>query len=158
MLTGNLDCKNLKKLMLNYINFELSKKDMERVSQHLRNCPSCMEKYSKMQKRKRELKSKFKAIEKTIHMENQISSYIDFELCEEERFLLEGTILINKEYKETLMSYEEINRILNRAKREVARHYTCTLTEKILNKIKEKRAIKPLLFFQPLFRVHGELK
>ena len=133
---------------------------MERIAEHLRNCPNCMEKYSTIQKRRRSLKNKLKSIENTLRMENQISSYIDYETREEERFLIEGTILASKKYKETLLKYEKLSGLLVQARRSTARKHKCINTEIVLQKIKTKKGvlktIESLLFSGLRFRAHEE--
>ncbi len=162
MLKGYLKCTETDKLILPYINFELSKKNMSRVAIHLRNCPNCMEKYSKIQRRKKELKGKMYEIEKTLRMENEISSYIDNEAGDEIIFIVEGMILCDSEYKKELLENEKLRQYMQSAKEFIKNETKTTISSEIIAKIRKKEIKKIKLikritrFFQPIRHVFAK--
>ncbi len=162
MLKGYLKCTETDKLILPYINFELSKKNMSRVAIHLRNCPNCMEKYSKIQRRKKELKGKMYEIEKTLRMENEISSYMDNEAGDEIIFIVEGMILCDSEYKKELLENEKLRQYMQSAKEFIKNETKTTISSEIIAKIRKKEIEKIKLikritrFFQPIRHVFAK--
>lgn len=162
MLKGYLNCKDISKLLLGYIHFELNKKTMTRVAMHLRNCPVCMEKYTKIQKRKKELKQKMRKIENRLRMEMEISEYIDNEAGEDLIFNVEGMLLCDEEYKRTLIENEEIKRILKNGLIQITESKKPDNTIKIIAKMKAENRKKKKLsenitrLFAPLHHVFAK--
>ncbi len=162
MLKGYIKCNDIDKLLLSYIHFELTKKEQAKVALHLRNCPVCMEKYTKIQKRKRELKFRMREIEKEIRMQNELSSYMDNEANEDVIFIVEGMLLCDEKYKKELFLYEKLRRYLTASKKIVQQNapivYARKITAKIrLREMKLKR-IKNFFSRQVLFPRHGFAK
>lgn len=160
MLKGYLKCSDINKMLLGYIHFELSKKDMSKVAVHLRNCPNCMEKYTRIQRRKKELKQKMLEIEKTLRMQNEISSYIDNEASEDLIFILEGMLLASEEYKKELIQSEELRRLMLESRKKLAEGIKAKETIKIIAKIKnrKRKSLKNgfIQLFEPLHRVFAK--
>lgn len=156
MLKGYYKCSEINKMLLRYIHFDLSKNDMTRVARHLRNCPKCMEKYSRIQNRKKELKEKMYKIEKNLRMQSEISSYIDNESDERQKFITEGMLLVDENYKRELFANEEISRLLKQCSRELKRKRIPLITEEIIEKMKkeQRRDMNPIAqLFQLLHHV-----
>lgn len=153
MLNGNLKCSEIKKYLIRYINFDLKRSDMARVAIHLRNCPKCMEKYSTILKRKNELRKVFIEIEKKIRMQNEISSYVDFECEENSRFIVETMLICDDEYKKELKEINSLKNVFKKAEGEILKTKKNNFTQKILARERliasEKRKI--LNKFIPLF-------
>lgn len=158
MLKGNLNCKDINKLLLGYIRFELPKKEMSKVALHLRNCPLCMEKYTKIQRRKKELQEKMLIIEKELRMQSELSCYIDNEASEDIVFIVEGMLLSDKKYKNEIIEYEKIRNYLIFLKEEIKNNYTENNATKIIAKLKHKKE-NPItkLVFQPFRYLFHEL-
>lgn len=119
MLTGNLKCTEINKLFLRYISFDLSKNDMARVAIHLRNCPNCMDKYTKIQKRKRDLKRKMYKIEKLLRMQEEVSTFYDKEGGKDLNLIVGGMLAVDEKYKKELEDNEKLSKILKKCKREL---------------------------------------
>ncbi len=159
MLKGNLKCNQINKMLLGYIHFELTKTEMERVALHLRNCPNCMKRYIKIQKRKKELKRKMYEIEKTLRMEKEISTYIDNEGTDDLIFITEGMLLCDEKYRKELVENENLRRVLQACKKEFERKQKGEISEKIIQNLKEKRKNSARNFIQPFLRLlHGFLR
>ncbi len=139
MLKGCLKCSEINKLLLSYIHFELNKKMMTRVAIHLRNCPNCMEKYTKIQKRKKDLKLKMREIEKQLRMEREISQYLDNEATDDLIFNVEGMVLCDENYKKALIEGEEIKRILKNSYNKISELKNPKIAKKIIAKIRVKK-------------------
>ena len=139
MLKGYIKCTEIRKLLLRYIHFDLRKREMEQVALHLRNCPNCMEKYSGLQKREKTLKNKMYRIEKTLRMQDEISSYMDDECSENEKFSIEGKLLTDKKYRKELIENETVKRLLSESKRRISESRKTIITDKIINDIKNKK-------------------
>lgn len=152
MLKGYLKCSDISKMLLSYIHFELSKREMSKVAIHLRNCPQCMEKYTKIQRRKKELKQKMRDIEKSLRMQMEISSYIDNEASEDTIFIVEGMLVSDKNYKTELIKNEELRRIMLESRKLFMENIRPKETIKILAKLKKKKEskIKFIRLFEPL--------
>ena len=153
MLKGNLNCSEINKYLIRYINFDLKRSDMARVAIHLRNCPKCMEKYSVILKRKNELRKVFIEIEKKLRMQNEISSYIDNECDKESKFITEAMIICDKDYKNELNLMNLIKEKIERTKEEIINNKKTNYTQKILAKERRKKfeRIKFLMKIIPLF-------
>ena len=158
MLKGYIKCSEIRKLLLRYIHFDLRKKEMEQVAIHLRNCPICMEKYSNLQKREKNLKNKMYKIEKTLRMQDEISNYIDNECSENERFQMEGKLLTDKKYKKQLIEYEEVRRILSESRKRIKENRTTYLADKIIEDIKNKKLYSGNLILQFQQKLHEFLE
>lgn len=145
MLLGNLSCAEIKNCLLKYIDYKLPKNKMKEIAIHLRNCPKCMEKYTKIKKRK-----------SIIKMQNSISSYIDMETNEGENFFLENKFLNNEKYKQELKSYEKISSLLHKSRLYLKEKIKPENTEKTIQKIiKYNKSPKEkfIRIFQQLLRV-----
>lgn len=153
MLTGELKCSDINKLLIRYINFDLNKKDNLRVAIHLRNCPKCMEKYSHILKRKNELKKIFIEIEKKLRMQNEISSYVDKECEKESRFIIEAMLLCDEDYKKELLELTNLQNIFKKTEEIILENKKTNYTNKILAKqrIKNYEKRKFLNKIIPLF-------
>lgn len=152
MLKGCLKCSDINKMLLSYIHFELSKREMSRVAIHLRNCPICMEKYTKIQKRKKELRQKMHNIEKNLRMQMEISSYIDNEASEDTVFIVEGMLVSDENYKRELIKNEELRRIMLESRKLFMENIKPERTIKILARIKKRKELKIKFtrLFEPL--------
>lgn len=142
MLTGNLKCCDVSKLFLRYIHYDLNKKDIARVALHLRNCPNCMEKYIKIQKRKKELKKKMYKIEKFLRMQEEVSVYYDNEGDKDTNLIVEGMLIADEKYKTELENNERLSRILKSCKREIKNKCTEDITSKIIQEHFSKKNTK----------------
>lgn len=113
MLKGNLTCESIGKLLTHYVEDNLDKKCKEMVSIHLRNCPSCMEKYSIVKKLFDEAERKRKLIKEREEMQEEISAYLDGEMTKDELLRFENKLSKNKDYEEALINTTKLRRILN---------------------------------------------
>ncbi len=158
ILKGFIDCKDMGKLILEYINYELSRNVMRKVAMHLRNCPNCMKKYNEISKRKDELKKILPDIEKRLRMERELSCYADKEAGESTIFIVETMLLCDIEYKKELIKNEKLSKIIKKAKTALNKQIKADKTEKIIQDIKNKNRkkrrikIKLIRLFQPLHR------
>lgn len=153
MLKGYLDCTEINKLLISYINFNLNKKDMAKIATHLRNCPKCMEKYSTHIKRKKELNEKMHKIQKALRMQMEISSYLDKEASDNISKIVEIMIESDNKYKKELMAYASIGQNLKQIKSELRNNSKPKETYKIIAKLKNKeKRINTFfkLMFQPV--------
>ena len=162
MLTGYLKCDDIGKLILSYINFDLSKKNMSQVARHLRNCPKCMEKYSYIISRQKELKKRYKEIEKKLRIENEISSYIDNEAGKESVYIIEKMLECDINYKKQLDEIKKFQIIMKKAKQAIFETAETRNSESIIFDIKKKKRKKLkqtrkfIRFFQLTRRVFAE--
>ena len=104
-----------------------------------RNCPNCMEKYTKIQKRKKDLKLKMRVIEKQLRMEREISQYLDNEATDDLIFNVEGMVLCDENYKKALIEGEEIKRILKNSYNKISELKNPKIAKKIIAKIRVKK-------------------
>ena len=158
MLKGYIKCTEIRKLLLRYIHFDLRKKEMEQVAIHLRNCPICMEKYSILQKREKSLKNKMYKIEKTLRMQDEISSYMDNECNENQKFIIEGKLLTDKKYKKELIECETTRRILSESRKRIKENRLTFLADKIIEDIKNKKFYSGNFILQFQQKLRGFLK
>lgn len=119
ILKGDIECEDMGKFLLPYINFGLNKKLTARVAIHLRNCPCCMEKYSDLQKRKKYLKKRYIETVNKLRCQNDISCYTDSEYTEKAKFATEMMIQSSLEYKKELIENKELKNMLKEAKRRI---------------------------------------
>lgn len=152
MLNGNLNCKDTQKLLLQYIHFNLNRKDMGRIATHLRNCPKCFNQYSKLQKRKKELLRKMHNIEEKLRIQNQVSEHYDNECSEELNLALEIMLKRNEAYKIELLKNQKITELLKKFKEKIETDKKEYITKQAFEKIKMKK-YPILLFLQPLRHV-----
>ena len=145
MLKGNLECSEIKKYLIEYINFELNRKEAERISLHIRNCPKCMEIYTALYERKRKLKEQFGDIEKKIVMKDKISAYIDNEAQEKEKHIIEQLIMTDKSYKKEFLLNKKMSEYLNKAKNTIINRRMPQESLKIIEKIKTKKKISDII-------------
>ena len=164
MLTGYLKCDDIGKLILSYINFDLSKKNMSRVARHLRNCPKCTEKYSSIISRQKELKKRYKEIEKKLRTENEISSYIDNEAEKESVYIIEKMLECDINYKKEFDEIKKFQTIMKKAQQIIFEAAETKNSESIIFDIKKKKRkklklmIKFIRFFQLTRRVFAECR
>lgn len=156
MLNGNLTCKDIKKLFLQYIHFEMNKKEMGRVARHLRNCPKCFNEYSKLQKRKKELRKKMDAIEKNLILQNQISEYYDSECNIETACLTTKILHYNEIYQKELLRNKKLTEFLKVFNKRLKKSKDICITKNVIRKTRRKHSI--LLFLQPLRLVLSKLR
>jgi len=112
---------------------------MADMAMHLRNCPKCMEKYTKYKKRKIILEKFCKSLMKKISMEEEISSYIDYEAGYYEAERIKNEVLINPKYFNLLKKLIENKMLFLKCKHYIEDNKNTPFADKIIRQIKSKR-------------------
>ncbi len=141
MLKGYLSCAQAQNNLIGFIHYDLERKTMKKTAIHLRNCPICMEKYSSLQRRKKELREKLYEIQNKLKIENDVSCYIDCETEKENLFLINELIKWDEKYKKEYKEQLNLKNFMQYCKLKVRENL---IKENIKNKSMVKKDFKGL--------------
>ncbi len=145
MLKGNLTCTIVGKLLTHYVEDNLDNKCKNMVSIHLRNCPPCMEKYSIVKKLFNEAERKRKVIKAKERMQEEISSYLDGEMSEDEITRFEQKLSLEPEYEENLLKIMKLKKILNNSFYKAKYNSDIRFSKNVIEELKKTSGIKNIL-------------